>query len=63
MRCRCGNDIAKARSDAGYLTCLDCGEREAQMVKHCVVPMHKSNYVVVTDRKMLCFLNPKRGGL
>tara|TARA_R110001632_G_scaffold66794_2_gene157143 strand:- start:101 stop:214 length:114 start_codon:yes stop_codon:yes gene_type:complete len=32
---------------------MSCGEIEAQKVKHTIVPMHKSNYVVVTDKSLL----------
>ena len=45
----CGNDIADARYALGYKTCLTCGEKHALQYKHCIVPMPKSNYIVVTD--------------
>jgi hypothetical protein len=32
---------------------MPCGELIARARKHTVVPMHKSNYVPVTDRTML----------
>lgn len=32
----------------------------ARQVKHTVVPMNKSNYMLVTDRSLLTQLNPKR---
>lgn len=41
-------------------TCMACGEREARNVRHTVVPMNKSNYMLVTDRAVLSQLNPKR---
>jgi len=28
-------------------------EAAARRVKHCIVPMHKSNYMVVTDLELL----------
>jgi ribosomal protein L37AE/L43A len=49
------------RWQAGYFTCLPCGEEQARAVKHCVVPMHKSNYVVVSDRNLLTGVNQKGG--
>ena len=55
--CKCGNDIHPRRYSAGYHLCTDCGEKEARKVKHCIVPMHKSNYVVVTNRQILAQLN------
>jgi hypothetical protein len=61
--CSCGNTVSSARFKAGYTTCLECGEIQARQVRHCVVPMHKSNYIVVSDPKMLTYLNPKRGGI
>jgi hypothetical protein len=49
----CGQLIALARVELGYRSCMACGEREARAYKHTIVPMHKSNYVPVTDRAML----------
>ena len=59
---RCGDDVSAKRYALGYVTCLHCGEREAKQVRHCVVPMNKSNYVVVSDVLILKQLNPKRVG-
>jgi len=50
-------EVAAKRYEAGYRTCLRCGEAEARRVKHTVVPMHKSNYMVVSDRTLLKCLN------
>lgn len=64
MYCRwCGDDVDARRAVIGFSTCLECGEREAREVLHCIVPLNKSNYVVVTDREMLKQLNPKRVGV
>ena len=46
---------------AGYRTCKDCGESEARKVCHTVAPMHKSNYVVVSDQRDLIGINTKGG--
>ena len=46
---------------AGFDTCLPCGEAEAREVKHTIVPMHKSNYVVISDRRDLAGINNKGG--
>jgi hypothetical protein len=56
----CGERVPTARADLGYTTCLPCGEKAATKVRHCSVPMSKSNYVLVTDRSVLAQLNPKR---
>lgn len=55
------NRVPKARKALGYSTCLTCGEKDARRIKHTVVPMNKSNYIVVTDLNILKQLNPKRG--
>lgn len=60
MKCRCGEVIHKRRASLGYTLCIRCGEREASRSRHCIVPMNKSNYVVVTDVSLLKQLNPKR---
>ena len=49
--------VAPRRVEAGYRTCLRCGEADARKVRHTIVPMHKSNYVVVSDRALLKCLN------
>ena len=56
--CRlCGNGVDPRRYNLGFYTCLECGERNAKRIKHTVVPMHKSNYTVVTDHDLLQWLN------
>jgi hypothetical protein len=49
--------IPPARHKLGYRTCLSCGEKEASKVRHTIVPMAKSNYVVVSDPTLLKGLN------
>ena len=56
---KCSEEIPSGRVALGYDTCLPCGEVYARKRRHCIVPMNKSNYVVVTDRTMLKQLNPK----
>ena len=53
----CAAGINPARYELGYTICKSCGERSARKVKHCIVPMAKSNYIVVTDRELLKQLN------
>ncbi len=57
----CGGAFALARWALGYKTCLPCGERASKQVKRCVVPMHKSNYVLLTDVSDLKGINNKGG--
>lgn len=49
--------IPPARAKLGYKTCLSCGEQAASKVRHTIVPMAKSNYVVVRDPALLKGLN------
>lgn len=46
----CDNLVSAARRNLGYGLCLACGEKIAKQraQQHCIVPMHKSNYVLVT---------------
>ena len=63
IECRqCGNAIPTRRSMLGYATCMECGEVEARQVKHCIVPMPKSNYIVVSDVSLLLGLNSSHKG-
>ena len=55
----CGTRYPRARLLLGYVTCLSCGDKDAKKVKHCIVPMHKSNYIPVTDPKLLVQINSK----
>lgn len=58
----CQNEkVARGRILAGFITCLGCGEADARKVKHTIVPMHKSNYVVVSDLRDLKGINNKGG--
>ena len=60
--CReCGKEIQQARFLLGYTRCLDCGEEYARRQKHTIAPMHKSNYIVITNRDDLKGLNNKGG--
>jgi ribosomal protein L37AE/L43A len=58
----CGDDINPKRAELGYRYCLPCGETRAKQVKHCIVPMPKSNYIVVTDMALLIGLNTSHKG-
>lgn len=53
--------VPPARVKLGYRVCMECGEREARQVRHTVAPMHKSNYVLVTDTNDLKGFNNKGG--
>lgn len=53
----CDSAINQHRYEIGYTTCKPCGEKQARKVRHCIVPMAKSNYIVVTDRELLKQLN------
>jgi hypothetical protein len=59
----CGDYLAAARWELGYRTCLFCGEEQAreERTHWCVVPMHKSNYVLVREKEMLLGVNNKGG--
>ena len=61
MYCKvCDNVISPPRRvSLGYDTCLSCGDKEAKRKVHTVVPMHKSNYVLVTNLSELVNINTK----
>ena len=60
--CRvCGEDVASGRWDLGYRVCLVHGDEVAKARRFTVVPMHKSNYVLITDRELLTGVNQKGG--
>lgn len=41
---------------------MACGEKLARQRKHTIVPMPKSNYIVVTDPSLLIGLNSSHKG-
>lgn len=64
MNCpRCDDDINPRRFALGYRLCLPCGEKEARQERAhwCIVPMHKSNYVLLTDKRDLPGIGNKGG--
>ena len=52
-----GGTVPVARLKLGRTTCLPCGEALAKKTRHTIVPMSKSNYVVLTDLTLLTGLN------
>jgi len=59
----CGDPFAPARRRAGYTQCMPCGERTAVSARShwCIAPLHKSNYVLITDENDLKGINNKGG--
>jgi len=41
---------------------MECAEKIAKQQKHTIVPMPKSNYIVVTDLSLLVNLNSSHKG-
>lgn len=63
--CRtCGDEMFPERARLGYRTCLPCGDQEAKEARSSwtVVPMPKSNYILVTDPTLLKGLNSSHRG-
>jgi len=58
---QCGRDFDLARFKLGYKVCMVCGDKLAKGVRRCVVPMHKSNYMMITDMNDLKGINNKGG--
>ena len=57
----CGKAYQYERKALGYDTCNQCGELDAKLIRHTIVPMHKSNYMVITNRDDLKGINNKGG--
>lgn len=60
---KCGDHVLHGRWRLGYTTCLRCGEDIARQRKHTIAPMHKSNYMVITNQDDLKGLNNKGGNV
>jgi ribosomal protein L37AE/L43A len=58
----CAAHVPAARWALGYRICLNCGEAAATAARKgwTVAPMHKSNYMLLTNRADLLGLNPKQ---
>jgi hypothetical protein len=56
----CDELVHHLRVSLGKFTCLQCGQRLAEKHKHTIVPLHKSNYVVVQDLNLLKGINVKQ---
>lgn len=61
--CMCGDDFHVERAQLGYNTCLPCGDDVAVQARRSwtVAPMHKSNYLLITNPADLLGLNNKGG--
>jgi hypothetical protein len=62
--CRqCGIAMDNRRWYSGYTSCMSCGDAEADRQRKLwtVAPMHKSNYVLITNEADLVGLNNKGG--
>lgn len=57
----CGDVYDEQRFRLGYAVCCPCGDEIAKRVVRTVAPMHKSNYVLITDKTDLVGLNNKGG--
>jgi hypothetical protein len=59
----CGLIYDSQRFRLGYAVCLSCGDEIAELKtkQYTVAPMHKSNYVLITNREDLKGLNNKGG--
>ena len=57
----CGEWVHSKRWALGHHTCLACGEAAARAARAswCVAPVHKSNYVLITNRAELTGINNK----
>jgi hypothetical protein len=59
----CGAMICRGRWELGYRSCMECGEAQAvdERASWCVAPMHKSNYMLITNPDDLLGINNKGG--
>ena len=57
---RCGDPYPLARYNLKYRVCIACADKQPQPTRT-IVPMHKSNYMLVTDISDLKGINSKGG--
>ena len=58
---KCTEYVEHQRNLLGYTVCLPCGDIIAHERRFTIVPMHKSNLVVITNRDDLIGINNKGG--
>lgn len=60
---QCGDAVPAARVALGRRLCLPCGEEHARQERQSwtIAPLHKSNYVLLTDKRDLHGINNKGG--
>jgi len=60
---QCGDPVPTARTDLGYKLCLFCGEEAAKEERRgwTIAPLHKSNYMLWTNKEDLKGINNKGG--
>lgn len=64
MQCiKCGENVKDRRASLGIKLCLTCGDEAAKAArkKWTIAPLHKSNYILVTNRNDLIGMNNKGG--
>jgi hypothetical protein len=64
MNCiHCDDDIDPRRAALGYKLCLFCGEEAAREERRgwTIAPLHKSNYMLLTNKEDLKGINNKGG--
>lgn len=61
--CSCGDHVPAARWHLGHHLCKPCGDDYARDARRSwtVAPMHKSNYMLITNTDDLVGLNNKGG--
>lgn len=60
---KCGEEFARGRYTLGFRTCLLCGEEDAKAERKSwtIAPLHKSNYMLLTNKEDLKGINNKGG--
>jgi hypothetical protein len=56
----CGEEFPLARYKLKYKVCIGCASKQPPPIRT-VVPMHKSNYMMITDLEDLKGINNKGG--
>lgn len=60
---RCALPIGEGRSRIGLTECLSCGDRLAKRKVYTVAPLHKSNYILISNPSELVGINNKGGNV